>query len=76
MSNSVQQRPEGIESELTIVTGLAGDSIPLLLPFVQPLRYRFVLSRIRPGSAAEDSSILLAARKVIFRMETLRCFAL
>ena len=71
MSNCVQQRPEGIESKLTIVTILAGHSIPLLLPFVQPLRYRFVLSRIRPGNAAEESSILLATWKPTFRMDTL-----
>ena len=76
MSNCVQQRPERIESKLTIITILARHSIPLLLPFVQPLRYRFVLSRIRPGNAAEESSILLATGEPIFCMDTLRSVAL
>ena len=76
MSNTVQQQPEGVESELTVVTVLTGHSIPLLLPFMQPLGYRFVLSRIRPGKAAKESSILLATRKLIFRMGLLRSLAL
>ena len=76
MSKIVQQEPEGVQSRLTIVTSLASHSIPFLLPFVQPLRYRFFLPRIRPGNAAEDFSIPPAIRKVIFRMETLRRFAL